>query len=178
MKRDKNGLTMVMRECLERIYRTPEVVLKGPNLAIANKLWKMGLVEKQSKGIFRLTEEGRRVLDVGLSKELQAKIEAEVVMILHAHRDCLRNQKQDTSKVTFDVRDGYYGEAFGVMRAMVLLGYISWGASNIPGNANSWMHELESRVLREENYNGSNECDHCFNRYGHDGAGRTRSTQR
>lgn len=101
-------------------------------------------------------------------------IEDEIAMMLHAHRDCLRNQRQDTAKVRFDCRDGYYGEAFGILRALKVLGYGNFGACNVPGNLSYWMKQIEYRVLAEENFGGSNECDHCLERYGKDGAGRKR----
>jgi transcriptional regulator with XRE-family HTH domain len=111
----------------------------------------------------------------GLIPEQRKSVEDEVAMMLHAHRDCLRNKKQDTSKIRFDCRDGYYGEALGVMRELAALGYASFGPVNVPGYLNYWMAQIEDRVLREENFGGSNECDHCLERYGKDGAGRKRT---
>lgn len=99
---------------------------------------------------------------------------AEIKMMLHAHRDCLRNKGVDTAKVSFDCRDGYYGEAFGIMRALQTLGYGRFGAVNIPGTLNHWLDELKDQVLAEENFGGSNQCDRCLADYGKDGAGRVR----
>lgn len=124
------------------------------------------------------------------NQETKDKIAAEAKMMLHAHRDCLRNRwdsknwnpafvpsqhDQDNPNIgmTFDCREGYYGEAFGLLRAMVVLGFSKFGAVNIDGNVNSWMYELEQEVLKEENFGTSNECDWCLKRYGRDGAGRT-----
>lgn len=58
-------------------------------------------------------------------------VEREVKMMLHAHRDCLRNKGVDTTKVRFDCRDGYYGEAFGIMRGLNLMGFGYFGSSNL-----------------------------------------------
>jgi len=108
---------------------------------------------------------------LGLSLEQRKSVEDEVAMMLHAHRECLRNRHgvAYTSTVRFDLRDSYWGQAFGT-----LLGCMKFGAINIPGTADHVMAEIEARVLREENFGGSNECDHCLERYGKDGAGRKR----
>ena len=114
-----------------------------------------------------------------LTEKQQKAIEAEICMMLHASRDCLRNQGQNTSAIRFDVRDAYYGEAFGIMRALHVLGYGYYtGPSNIPDrdlairNLKWWFSQLEQRVLDEEHYGGDNECAHCFERYGQDAARR------
>jgi hypothetical protein len=105
------------------------------------------------------------------------KIESEVKMMLHAARDCMRNQgKYDTKEVTFDVTDGYYGEAFGVMRGLQVLGYGEFQSSNIPHpisrrwNLRWWFAQLEQAVLDEENFKTTHECAHCFDKWGHDDA--------
>jgi hypothetical protein len=107
-----------------------------------------------------------------LSRKKFNAIKAEVKMMLHASRDCLRNQGVDTTKVRFDCRDGYYGEAFGIFRALAILGYGSiTQACNTPpveSNFNRLMHEWEEEVLKEEGYDGNNQCDYCLNRYGKD----------
>lgn len=109
-----------------------------------------------------------------LTPEQRKALEDEIAMMLHAHRDCLRNRGIDTSTTTFDARDGYYGEAFGVMRALVVLGYLKFDSVTEDESVNEWRSRVEQRVLDEENYGGSNECDHCVARYGKDGAGRKR----
>lgn len=117
-----------------------------------------------------------------LTPQKRQAVVDEVKMMLHAHRDCLRNKGVDTSKVQFDCRDGYYGEAFGVMRGLAVLGYGGFGPDNIPHdthpewNLKWWFSELCSEVLAEENYGGDNHCDFCITRYGKDGAGRNRSS--
>jgi hypothetical protein len=121
-----------------------------------------------------------------IGKRLKKKVEAEVKMLLHASRDCLRNQGWDTTKITFKVQDGYYGEAFGVMRGLTILGYGYFGPDNLDGikhnrggqqpehNFKWWFSQLTDAVLDEENYDGSNECDYCLEKYGKDGAVRRR----
>jgi hypothetical protein len=125
-----------------------------------------------------------------LSHDQRLKILAEVKLMLHASRDCMRNQGMDTTKVAFNVNDGYYGEAFGVMRALNCLRYgtlqpsrrlsppdeIERLAGVRIGNLRDWFHEIERQVLTEEHFGGDNECDFCLERYGKDGAGRTRRT--
>lgn len=112
------------------------------------------------------------ILARDLPPDLKENIEAEVKTMLHAHRDCLRNMGVDTAKVQFDARDGHYGEAFGVMRALVALGYGHFGDDNIdePGNVKFWFRELEKQVLVEEGFGGDGRCAWCLERYGKDDA--------
>jgi hypothetical protein len=111
-------------------------------------------------------------LDLGLDK--LNKLADEIKLMLHASRDCLRNQGRDTSEMSYSVSDGYFGEAFGIVRGLVVLGYGYLGSSNVPNkrkphwNLRWWFCELERKVLEEENFGGTNYCDHCLNRYGHD----------
>lgn len=94
--------------------------------------------------------------------------------MLHASRDCLRNQKKDTLSIRWDVADGYYGEAFGIMRALQVLGYGDFGPCNIPDkdldiwNLRWWFCQLENRVLAEEGFDGDHHCEHCMERYDND----------
>ena len=109
-----------------------------------------------------------------LSTQMQSAIEAEVKLMLHASRDCLRNQGKDTTKIRFDCRDGYYGEALGVLRGLKVLGYGDFGSDNVPNsihpiwNLKWWFCQLEDRTLKEENYGSNNECDHCLYTFGKD----------
>lgn len=121
---------------------------------------------------------------------VKEKLEAEIKMMLHASRDCLRtkyhsaldrgftgSQPQsayDPKKVRFVASDGYYGEAFGIVRACHVLGWGEYGAVNVEGTLQFWFQRLEDDVLHEENFGGSGECDICLKRYGKDDAGRTR----
>ncbi len=113
-----------------------------------------------------------------LSQKQIKVIEEEVKLMLHASRDCLRNHGEDTSKVPYLIFDGYYGEAFGVMRALAILNYGSMSArpdEHDPYiNLDSWFQRLKNEVLEEENFDGNQECDFCVEHYGKDGAGRTR----
>lgn len=113
-----------------------------------------------------------------LKPDERQRVVQEIKMLLHASRDCARTIfSVDTNKQRFDVTDGYYGEAFGILRGLSLLGYGSFGAVNTPeeeSNFSWWMHKLEDEVLVEENFGGSNECDHCLEKYHKDGAGRRR----
>lgn len=97
-------------------------------------------------------------------------IKQEIKMMLHASRDCLRNQGVDTTIVRFDCRDGYYGEAFGIIRTLHVLGYGDYtGAANRPEirtNLRWWLREIEEEVLAEEGFGTTNFCSHCFKRYG------------
>jgi len=113
-------------------------------------------------------------------------VEAEVKMLLHGSRDCLRNRGDDTTKISFRVTDGYYAEAFGVMRGLALAGYGYMGGSTYDGiadckhgrqqqhNLRWWFDKLVDKVLEEENFHGSNECDYCLDKHFKDGAGRKR----
>jgi hypothetical protein len=72
-------------------------------------------------------------------------IEAEVKMMLHAHRDTLRNLYRpknfdgtvnekcgyNPKKVSFSCNEGYYGEAFGIMRGLQVMGYGYFGPDNL-----------------------------------------------
>lgn len=81
-----------------------------------------------------------------ISKKMKEKIEKEVKSMLHAHRDTLRNRvfwKKDEDgnlppghnplNIRFSINEGFYGEAFGVMRALQVLGYGEFESSNLPG---------------------------------------------
>jgi len=115
-------------------------------------------------------------------------VSSEVKGMLHASRDCLRNQQVDTAFTAFNAANGYYGEAFGVMRGLHLLGYGYFGAVNINGeedrrmrgasqrehNLNWWFHQLTNEVLVEENFHRPKDhpeygrCEYCLQRYNKD----------
>ena len=120
-----------------------------------------------------------------LPDEVWEKVIEEMRSLLHASRDCLRNQFNsgmnqhafDPSKTPWTVNDGYYGEAFGMLRSLVAMGYAYYGANNTPAereNAQWLFSEVCNNVLQEENFDGSGECDHCLEKWGKDDAGRTR----
>jgi hypothetical protein len=88
----------------------------------------------------------------------------------------LRNQRVDASRVRFDCRSGYYGEAFGIFRALEIQGYGYFGPTNIDGekdrgtsqpeqNFRWWFSELEDEVLEEENFRGDGRCEYCLERW-------------
>lgn len=114
-----------------------------------------------------------------LSTVQEAQIAGAVTMMLHASRDCMRNQGDrnlDPAKVPWNICDGYYGEAFGIMRALEVLGYGTLsGPDNIPNsvypywNLKYWIHQLGAAVLAEEGFGTTGHCDHCLERYGKDG---------
>jgi hypothetical protein len=112
-----------------------------------------------------------------LTDSIKSRVIEEVKTMLHAHRDCLRNRGQDTKKIAFDCRDGYYGEAFGVMRGLQVLGYGKFESDNLDGlhygfeqreqNLKWWFRQIEDEVLNEEGYhNGTHFCPCCKARYG------------
>lgn len=103
-----------------------------------------------------------------LSSDMRSKVAAEVKMMLHASRDCMRNQGKDTLNVSYNINDGYYGEAFGVMRGLSVLEYGDIRGplnKNDPHNLRFWFAELEREVLEEENFQGNHECDYCLERF-------------
>jgi hypothetical protein len=111
--------------------------------------------------------------------ELEARrIIAEVKRCLHAGRDWMRNRKMNTITVPFDMNDPYYGEAFGIMRALEVLGYGEFKSDNVPNsiyprwNLKWWFARLGDEVLKEENFDDlsptGNQCDHCLEAYGKD----------
>ena len=105
-----------------------------------------------------------------LKKSTKAALAGEIKAALHASRDCLRNNHVDTTTITFDARDGYYGEAFGILRAMSVMGFGSFGAVNDQESLDHWFEYLKSEVLKEENFGGSGECAYCLSMFGRDDA--------
>jgi hypothetical protein len=121
-------------------------------------------------------------LNTGKIKEipltLKLKIEGEVKALLHAHRDTLRNRR-DTRETRFDCSDGYYGEAFGIMRGLAIMGYGFFGSVNLDGVADSydglasqkehnlrwWFSQLEEEVLEEEGFYTDGRCEYCLENY-------------
>ena len=114
-----------------------------------------------------------------LKEEQKAKIKEEIKMLLHASRDCLRNIQKNTLKIRFTANDGYYGEAFGILRTLVILKYGYFGSSNLDAvverkgeepwqNLKWWFCQLENEVLEEEGFYTDNVCQYCLERYGKD----------
>lgn len=111
-----------------------------------------------------------------LSLDLIRRVEGEVKAMLHCHRDTLRNTGKNTLKVTFDVREGFQGEAFGIMRGLNILGYGFFGSDNLDAthdghpqpytNLKWWFSKLEHEVLEEEGYyDKTHRCKYCLERY-------------
>ena len=102
----------------------------------------------------------------------RARIEAEIKMLLHASRDAQRNSGIDTTAARLSTKDPYYGEAFGIIRALHALGYGYLGAVNVKEpdrwNLTAWFYALKTAVLDEEHFGTTNECDWCLERYGRD----------
>jgi hypothetical protein len=123
-----------------------------------------------------------------ISDDLRALVEGEIKALLHAHRDTRRNCGEDTVRTSFRVNEGYYGEAFGIMRALYIQGYGYFGSSNLPAtreddwrnkvsnvtddiqNLKWWMSQLETDVLREEGFKSDHKCSYCLERYNKDDA--------
>lgn len=174
------SLTKVKRELLEEICREPSIPYTGSKLALAHKLQTEGLVEykpETNRRGFQVTLLGRQQMKRDLPPELRTAVGEKIKRLLHAHRDCLRNRGQDTSKISFNMNDGWYGEAFGMIRCLDTLGFGVLVANiHTPkeDDLEAWFRDLEEEVLKEENFGGSNECDFCLATWGKDGAGRKR----
>lgn len=106
----------------------------------------------------------------------------EVKGLLHSSRDCLRNKKIDTSVITFDCRDDYYAEAWGMLKTLRIFfpkKYKIWPSTYDNKDVvilTRFFSSLKEEVLKEENFGGSNECNICVEKWGKDGAGRTRDS--
>jgi hypothetical protein len=122
-----------------------------------------------------------------LSHNDRTYIARDVRQALHASRNHTRDLRMDTTKIAFNIHDAYYGEAWGILRALVSLRYgvlqptqrvhtLEGGRypASTSRDLNVWFHEIEQQVLADEHFGGNNECDYCMDRYGRDGAGRTR----
>lgn len=110
-----------------------------------------------------------------LSDTDKSTLTEKIKALLHASRDCMRNQRVDTTTISFSAHDPYYCEAFGMLRTLEVFGY---GKLSPRGkgdfNLVYWLNDLCDEVLKEENYDSTNECSYCLEHYGKDGAGRTR----
>lgn len=121
-----------------------------------------------------------------ITPEMVDCVEGTVKALLHAERDCLRNQDKDTENIAFDCNNGYHGEAFGIMRALEIQGFGLFGSSNLDGihhgydqpkqNLRWWISQLEREVLDEEGFRGDGHCAYCFERWNKDD--RSRRKQR
>jgi hypothetical protein len=110
-----------------------------------------------------------------LGSEERKRLDDEITLLLHASRDGMRNKGVDTTQVPFDMHfdGGYYNEAFGMVRALALLGYgyLAGGRSEDPMNLIAFFDRIKVRVLEDEGYfSKTHTCDHCLARYGKDGS--------
>jgi len=115
-----------------------------------------------------------------MDDQLMKKIRDEIKMLLHASRDCMRNQKRDTSKISFLCKDSYYSETFGVIRGLALAGHGYLGSSNLDAviegksdqpecNLRWWLGKIEEEeVLEEEGFRSDGRCEYCLKKYGID----------
>src|SRR6185369_575768 len=109
---------------------------------------------------------------------LLVKAMTEIISLLHASRDGMRNiKKHDTKVVSFAMAGdgGYSAEAFGILRGLRLMGYGYFGSVNLDGlqernggvqqesNLKWWFAQLEQQVLQEEGfYDHTHLCAHCI----------------
>lgn len=107
-----------------------------------------------------------------LTKKQSQAIEKEVMMLLHAMRDNMRNEGVDTTKTPYSINNAYYAEAFGIMRCLRILGYGSFEITDKAESLDCWFNKLLKQLLKEENFGGSNKCDYCLEHYNKDSAGR------
>lgn len=108
-----------------------------------------------------------------LPAHIKANIEAEIKLLMHAQRDCFRNQGKDATKIgRMSCYDSYYCDCIGIMRCLEIFGYGKFGAINSqpeePPNLAAWLWRLESEVLEEEGYHTDNRCEWCLKKYGKD----------
>ncbi len=97
-------------------------------------------------------------------------------------REALEHERDriDPRIIRFDCRDGYYGEAFGMMRTLAALGFGRFESSNLDGtrhgteqpeqNLKWWFGKLEDEVLVEESFDADGKCNYCSAKYGKDDA--------
>lgn len=137
-----------------------------------------------------------------LTDDIIRMVEEEVVLLLHAHRDALRNRFihryrewqqgrlnkndiRDPRKMTIDINDAYYGDAFGILRCLARMGYGYFGPVNLSAREDGatlssgnyadprqnfawWLENLIYLVLEQEHYNGDGTCSYCMGRWGKD----------
>ena len=118
-----------------------------------------------------------------LSLRKKDELEAEIKLLLHAQRDCFRNQGKDATKISgFSCRDGYYCDCVGILRALQIFGYGEFGAINAepeePPNLSSWLYRLEHEVMEEEGFHSDNRCEWCLKKYGKDDKSEREKRQR
>lgn len=115
-----------------------------------------------------------------LNDNLLKKVSEEAKMLLHAERDCMRNQRKNTLNIGFSVMGSYYAEAFGMFRTLILMNYGDFASSNLDGlddpftkfrahrkeqNFKWYFNKLEKEVLEEEGFYLDHRCEHCLKKY-------------
>lgn len=123
-----------------------------------------------------------------LSDKQKKSIGHEVKLMLAAHRDslwkdwvtCATPQTVDPNQWELVVNEGFYGEAFGIMRGLIALGFGYFGRSNLDAiqegrsdipehNLKWWFHRIVQEYLDEEGfYNKScspEQCSQLLNKY-------------
>ena len=103
-----------------------------------------------------------------LTEHQHAEVVRMAKVLLHASRDWQRNKGEDTTKSYHNVNSPYYAEAFGIMRGLALVNHGNLVGGNSPFGLRTWFNNLANEVLKEENIDGSNECDFCLQNYGKD----------
>jgi len=88
-------------------------------------------------------------LSTELPEDKRKELGEEIKLMLRANREMLV-RRGDATKYRFDARDGYYGEAFGILRALKILGFGKFGAVNVEGTLQYWFAQLEDEVIQEE----------------------------
>jgi hypothetical protein len=101
----------------------------------------------------------------------KAALANEIKLMLAAHRDCLWTQWTECSHSKavdptvwqFICNEGYYGEAFGIARALVALGYGYFGSDTMNAvqenrsdhpehNIKWWFQQIQREYLDEEGF--------------------------
>lgn len=134
-----------------------------------DKLHREHYVEHDPASGWILTHKGRQATGRTLEGPERERFEQEVNGLLHASRDSLRRKGEDTTIVRFLANDSFYGEAFGMFRALENMGLGEWGDIHDEKTLNYWFHQIQREVLAEENFDGTNKCDFCLAMYGYDG---------
>lgn len=106
-----------------------------------------------------------------LTLKMRSAIIFEIKLMIAAHRDCLWTRftglnaldSPDPTKDDIVANEGYYGEAFGIVRALVVLGYGYFGSDNLDAvqegksyypehNLKWWFSTLQKELLEEEGF--------------------------
>ena len=162
----KQVKTSILENHLSRDVNYPEIVVSIP--------WRF---------LNSLTDEICNHRYIDMPEHLKEAIEKEIKMLLHAERDCMRNQGKDATKIKFfSLNDTYFCEAFGMLRTLQTMGYGELGASNArpaePPNLRAWFERLQDEVLEEEGLHTDNRCRYCLEKYGKDDKSEKETRQR